>query len=123
MRIWLSTASMLAACAASAHEIATPGNAAPADTLAEAAGRRILSTAFVRVGPDGHMTVALNSGQELVLRDVVMRPTGFCGVQVGGGAARGKFCGGYAAIAAARPGGAEAVADPPQPATGSVPRN
>jgi hypothetical protein len=68
----------------------------------EAGGRRILSTAFVRVGPDGHLTVELRNGRVLVLRDVVMRPKDYCGVQVPGG----RYCGGYAEVAAARPGGA-----------------
>ena len=82
-------------------------NAAPdrkTDSPAEAEGRRTLSTAFVRVGPDGHLTVELRDGRAIILRDVVMRPRDYCGVQVGGSAGR-KYCGGYGDVAAARPGG------------------
>jgi hypothetical protein len=96
-------------------------NAAPgplADSPAEARGRLILSTAFVRVGPDGHLTVELHNGRVLALRDVVMRPKDYCGVQVAGDPARAKYCGGYAEVAAARPGGAQAVSDPVEPAPG-----
>ncbi len=86
-----------------------------ADSPAEAQGRRTLSTAFVRVGPDGHLTVELVDGRAMVLRDVVMRPRDFCGVQVLGGSAGSKYCGGYGDVAAARPGGAPAP-DVPGPA-------
>jgi hypothetical protein len=82
--------------------------ASPADAPAEADGRRTLSTAFVRVGPDGHLTVELRSGSVIVLRDVVMRATDYCGVQVLPGPAGERYCGGYAEVAAARPGGAPA---------------
>ena len=82
-----------------------PVPARPADSPAEAQGRRTLSTAFVRVGPDGRLTVELRNGRVLVLRDVVMRPRDYCGVQVLGGPAGAQYCGGYAEVAAARPGG------------------
>ena len=91
----------------------TPGaaseNAKPdplADSPVAALGRRILSTAFVRVGPGGHLTVELHDGRVLVLRDVTMRPTDYCGVQVAGESANARYCGGYADVVAARPGGA-----------------
>jgi hypothetical protein len=74
-----------------------------------------LSTAFVRVGPDGHLTVELRDGRAMVLRDVVMRPRDYCGVQVLGGSAGTRYCGGYGDIAAARPGGVPAP-DAPDPA-------
>jgi hypothetical protein len=64
-----------------------------------------LSTAFVRVGPDGLLTVELRNGSVLVLRNVVMRPKDYCGEQVAGSTADAKYCGGYAQVAAARPGG------------------
>lgn len=89
-----------------------PAPAPPADSRAEAEGRRTLSTAFVRVGPDGHLTVELQGGRVLVLRDVVMRRKDYCGVQVLGGKAGARYCGGYSEIAAARPGGAPARAEP-----------
>jgi hypothetical protein len=92
-----------------------PAPARRADSPAEAQGRRTLSTAFVRVGPDGHLTVELRDGRAMVLRDVVMRPRDYCGVQVLGGPAGTRYCGGYGDIAAARPGGAPAP-DAPDPA-------
>lgn len=85
-----------------------PAPAKRADSPAEAQGRRTLSTAFVRVGPDGHLTVELRNGRAMVLRDVVMRPRDFCGVQVLGGSPGTRYCGGYGDIAAARPGGVPA---------------
>jgi hypothetical protein len=88
------------------------------DSPAEARGRLVLSTAFVRVGPDGHLTVELHNGHVLVLRDVVMRPSDYCGVQVAGDPARTKYCGGYAEVAAARPGGGQAVSNAVEPAPG-----
>jgi hypothetical protein len=83
-----------------------------ADSPAEAQGRRILSTAFVMVGPDGRLAVELRDGRLLVLRDVVMRPKDYCGVQVLGGPAGARYCGGYAEVAAARPGSAPAPEEP-----------
>jgi hypothetical protein len=87
-----------------------------ADSPAEAEGRRTLSTAFVWVGPDGHLTVELRDGRAMVLRDVVMRPRDFCGVQALGGSAGKRYCGGYGDVAAARPGGGPAPGAP-DPAT------
>jgi hypothetical protein len=89
-----------------------PAPSPRADSPAEAEGRRTLSTAFVRVGPDGHLTVELRDGRALVLRDVVMRPRDYCGVQVLGGAAGARYCGGYGDVAAARAGGAPTGPDP-----------
>lgn len=85
-----------------------PAPAPRADSPAEAQGRRTLSTAFVRVGPDGHLTVELRNGRAMVLRDVVMRLRDYCGVQVLRGSAGTRYCGGYGDIAAARPGGVPA---------------
>ena len=84
----------------SAAENALPGRRA--NSPAEAVGRRILSTAFVRVGPDGLLTVELRNGEVLSLRNVVMRPGDYCGVRMAGDRAGKKFCGGYADVAAAR---------------------
>ncbi len=70
-----------------------------------------MSTAFVRVGPDGHLTAELRDGRVLVLRDVVMRAQDFCGVQVLGGKPGARHCGGYADVVAARPGGAPAAGE------------
>jgi hypothetical protein len=80
-----------------------------------------LSTAFVRVGPDGHLTVELRDGRVLVLRNVVMRPKDYCGAQVLGGKAGAKYCGGYADVAAARPGGPAARSEPVQAAANPLP--
>ncbi|MFL6857357.1 MAG: hypothetical protein ACJ8EB_05555 [Allosphingosinicella sp.] len=88
------------------------------DSPAAAEGRRTLSTAFVRVGPDGFLTVELRDGRVLALRDVVLRRKDYCGVQLRGGGAGAKFCGGYADVAAARPGGAPAP-EQPDPAASS----
>ena len=88
-----------------------PVPAPPAESPAEAQGRRTLSTAFVRVGPDGHLTVELRNGHVLVLRHVVMRRKDYCGVQVLGGPDGDQYCGGYAEVAAARPGGGPAPED------------
>ena len=130
VRVLLSFAAALAACTPSPQETAmqspspdpvttaqgssgagsdgqAPGAPIlPADSPAEAQGRRTLSTAFVMMGPDGHLTVELRNGRVLVLRDVTMRRKDYCGVQVLGGPAGARYCGGYAEVAAARPGGA-----------------
>lgn len=78
--------------------------ALPADTPAEAEGRRTLSTAFVMVGPDGQLTVELRDGSTILLRDVVMNRKDYCGVQLVDGAAGPRYCGRYGDVAAARPG-------------------
>ncbi len=115
LRILLSIPLMLAACTPSPQKVAMPDpNAVPmnaasnpvADSPEEALGRRILSTAFVRIGPDGHLTVELRDGRVVILRDVTMRPKDYCGVQAGSDSPGSKYCGGYAEVAAARPGGA-----------------
>jgi hypothetical protein len=67
------------------------------------------------VGPGGHLTVELRDGRTIVLRDVVLRPTDYCGVQVPGSSTGKRYCGGYGDIAAARAGGAP-VLDEPVPA-------
>ena len=97
-----------------------------ADSPAEARGRRILSTAFVRVGPDGQLTVELQGGRVLVLRDVVMHARDYCGTPVSGAPGK-RWCGDYAGIAAARPGGGPvpdlsvpAAANPAPPARARV---
>ncbi|MEO8374138.1 MAG: hypothetical protein ABI471_02860 [Sphingomonas bacterium] len=60
----------------------------------------------------------LRNGHVLALRDVVMRARDYCGVQVAGDPTRAKYCGQYAEVAAARPGGAQAVSNAVEPATG-----
>ena len=87
--------------------------AGPVDAPTAAQGRRTLSAAFVMVGPDGHLTIELRDGRMLVLRDVTMRPHDFCGVAARGGTPKGRYCGGYADVIAARPGGGQIVDEPP----------
>jgi hypothetical protein len=82
-----------------------PKPAMSVDSPAEALGRRILSTAFVRVGPDDNLTVELHNGHVLVLQNMVMRRKDYCGVQVLEGLGGTKYCGRYADVVAARPGG------------------
>ena len=98
----------------SAAENALPG---PGDTPASARGRRSLSTAFVRIGPDGLLTVTRRDGRVLVLRDVVMREEHYCGRQVSGNRVGKLSCATYADVAAARPGGAP-MPDPADPGAG-----
>ena len=92
--------------------VSAAGNPAPMPHGAlspEAVGRRILSTAFVRVDAHGYLTVERHDGRVVVLRDVVMRPLDYCGVEVVGGTPRRRYCGRYVDVAAARPGKNEAV--------------
>ena len=92
------------------------GDSVNSDSPAEAQGRRTLSTAFVRVGADRHLTVELSDGRAMVLRDVAMGPREYCGVLVLGDPAGKRYCGGYGDIATARPGGGPAPGAP-DPAT------
>jgi hypothetical protein len=89
-------------------------NAAPVvpDAPADALGRRIFSTAFVMIGPDGRLTVELHNGRVVVLRNVVMHRKNYCGVYVLGGRAGSPYCGGYSEVVAARPGGPPGPAEP-----------
>lgn len=87
---------------ATADSIA-PSSARPADKISEDRGRRIFSTAFVRIGPGGHLSVRHHDGRELVLRDVTMRAKVFCGRQMSGEAMGKIYCGNYADVAAAQP--------------------
>ena len=81
------------------------------DTAAAAHGRRTLSTAFVRVGPDNLLTVGLRDGSERTLQNVAMRAGDYCGTQLSGGTQR-KFCGSYADVVTARPGGTAPAIQP-----------
>ena len=123
LRILLLISPMLASCTPAPQKAAMPSPIASSggpvrgasesgavadspDSPLVAEGRRILSTAFVRMGPDGYMTVELRDGHVLVLRNVVMQPDDYCGIQVAGDPTGTKYCGGYAEVASARPGGA-----------------
>lgn len=92
-----------------------PGPAQAGDSPAAAVGRRTLSTAFVMIGPDRHLTVGLHDDSTVVLRDVAMRKTDYCGVRVLGTSVGHKYCGDYADVATARPGG------PPAPGNSDTP--
>ena len=73
------------------------------------------------------MTVELLNGRVMVLRDVIMGPKDYCGVHVASDSARTQYCGGYAEVAAARPGGGEqletAVTTAGEPARDPVKRD
>ncbi len=92
-----------------------PGPVPAGDSPAAAIGRRTLSTAFVMIGPDRHLTVGMHDGSTVALRDVVMRKTDYCGVRVLGTSVGRKYCGSYADVATARPGGT------PVPGNGDTP--
>ena len=89
-----------------------PVPAMPTGLSEEAVGRRILSTAFVLVGPDGRLTVELRNGRVLVLRDVVMHRKNYCGVHVAGSEPGTRYCGQYSELAGARPGGPPTRSEP-----------
>ncbi|WP_146173390.1 hypothetical protein [Sphingomonas faeni] len=84
----------------------------PVDSPAEALGRQTLSTAFVMVNADGYLTVELRDGRQMILHNVIMRPKDYCGGLVLNGLLGKRYCGRYADIAAARPGGGPALEDP-----------
>lgn len=129
LRLVLLISPMLASCTPAPQKAAMPSPSASPETPAkgssavrstgsrsdsptEAQGRRILSTAFVRMGPDGHLTLERHDRRVLVLRNVVMNPSDYCGTQVTGDPGGAKYCGGYAEVAAARPGGAPPTDQP-----------
>ena len=85
-----------------------PALTVPADLSADALGRRKLSTAFVRMGPNDYLTVELRNGHVLALRNVVMHPKKYCGAQVPDAPRTVNYCGLYSDIAAVQasvPGG------------------
>lgn len=103
----------------------TPVSTTVPDMDAAARGRLILSTAFVRIGPDGLLTVELRNGQTLLLRDVAVNAKDYCGIRVAGDPSGDRYCGRYIDVAAARPGGgaAPATVDPVGSARAPVGRN
>ncbi len=116
----MSAAMMLAATAAlpdqgadaRARRVRDRHESVPTVTRADT-GRRILSTAFVRVGPDNILTIELRTGAVLTLRNVTMGPRSFCGERVEADGAPGRrTCAGYADVAAARPDPGRAFAEP-----------
>lgn len=102
---------ILEAVSAADNPVARPTPMMAADQSAEALGRRTLSTAFVMISPDGYLTVELYDGHKVVLRDVIMRAKDYCGVRIVGNVPGKKYCGGYADVASARPGGAPVPGD------------
>lgn len=89
----------------SVEPVSAADNPAPgpmSDTAAQARGRRTLSTAFVRIGAGGTLTIERSDGRILVLRDVVMRPARYCGTHAAGESRGREYCGGYAEVVSAR---------------------
>lgn len=128
--IFLSALAALAACAGAMPDgqgVAATVRPAPAEQLAarpaqpsaQARGRTILSAAFVRVGPDGVLTVERHDGRVLVLRAVTMGVDKFCGLAAD--APAGRHCDRYAVVASARPGGGGEHTSPPAPFTSAGP--
>lgn len=101
----------------SSEPLASTHSGVPNDTPVAAEGRRILSTAIVRIGPDSHLTVELRDGRVLVLRNVTVGAGNYCGEFVSGAPGGKKFCGDFADVSAARPGGGPMTGSPDQ-ATG-----
>lgn len=88
-------------------------DAAEDRSLTQAAqGRRLISAAFVRMGPDRRMTVTLHGGRELILQDVTIHAQKYCGLVVADGQVGARHCGGYAEIAGAAPGGGALLDQP-----------
>jgi len=52
------------------------------DTDTAAQGRRAVSTAFVRLGPSGHLLLTLRNGSNALLSGVTMEQRAVCGVAV-----------------------------------------
>lgn len=73
-------------------------------TSAEAEGRPTLSTAFVRAGPAGRITMELLDGRVLAIGNVVMNSGDYCGLNAAGDATAAKYRGRYLRIAVAWPG-------------------
>lgn len=67
-----------------------------------ATGRRMISTAFVQLGPGDALVVTELSGRDVILRNVVMNAGDYCGTRIDVGASEKRFCGRYAEVAAAR---------------------
>ncbi len=72
----------------------------------EGEGRRILSSAFVRIGPGGYILVQERDGTPRLLRDVTMRAKAYCGWLVSEGVIGELYCGKYANVIAAQTGDA-----------------
>ncbi len=113
---------MLEAVSAAENPAPIPAAATPVDSPDETRGRRTLSTAFVRLGPDGHLTVELRDGHVLTLRNVVMRRRDYCGVDVHGDAGASQYCGKYGDVVSARPGGLPAPVEPESAAANPIKR-
>lgn len=78
---------------------------ADTDTDMAAQGRRTVSTAFVRLGPGGHLLLVLRNGSDAVLSGVTMEQRAVCGVAVASsldGRLGKRQCYKYAEIANAR---------------------
>lgn len=81
----------------------SPSAKPDADMAAQ--GRQAVSTAFVRLGPGGHLLLTLRNGSDAVLSGVTMEQRAVCGVAVVrslGGQPGKRQCYDYAEIANAR---------------------
>jgi hypothetical protein len=84
---------------------ASPSAKPDADADMTAQGRRAVSTAFVRLGPGGHLLLTLRNGSDAVLSGVTMEQRAVCGVAVVSsldGQPGNRQCHKYAEIANAR---------------------
>jgi hypothetical protein len=111
---WILAPLSLASCSPSPQKAEMPkpsASSSTTDSPAAAEGRRTLSTAFVRVGPDGQLTVKLRDARVLVLRNVVMNAADYCGELVSVMPTASKFCGNYADVAAAQAGGGPVIGE------------
>lgn len=70
-------------------------SSSPRDSAEAARGRKILSTAFVRVPAGGVLHVTLRNGRAVTLRDVMMNASDYCGTRVDAAAPGKRFCGSY----------------------------
>lgn len=77
------------------------------DGVYEEQGRRILSTAFVRIGPDGRLLVRERDGRQFLLHDVTMQAKSYCGRLVSGSKSDERHCGKYRNVVAVRSGDAQ----------------
>lgn len=97
---------------AAANPHPSTGAAARGEAEPAARGRRIVSTAFVRLGPDGQMLVRTRKGRVLVLRSVTMEQRAVCGVAAAESMAGKRRCIDYAQVTQARPVDLPARVDP-----------
>lgn len=92
-----------------------PGGNVMAETDQAGQGRRLLTAAFVRMGPEGRLTADLRDGRTVLLHGVTMHPAKFCGIRTDGANAGTRFCARYGEVV-----GARAVGRPGAPAVSAA---